>query len=146
MRKNNFVEAVKDYDQSLRLKPDNWRALFERGLARTQLGLVEGALADFEAALAVAGTHQRNSDIREILEALERARRQLAQARDNSTPSRSAEPRRPQNSRNVQSTGQGSRMTPESQTDSDFQASIKAIERALDDLKAGLTFMDRLLR
>jgi tetratricopeptide (TPR) repeat protein len=51
--KNDSVSAVNEYGAALRLNPQDHRTYTARGIARAKLGDTVGALADFEAAIAI---------------------------------------------------------------------------------------------
>lgn len=69
-----YAEAVRDYSRLLRLKPQDSRVFFNRGLARKKLNDLTGALDDFREALAL------NSDLYEAL--VNRAHIYLRQGRE----------------------------------------------------------------
>ena len=46
-----YEEAIADYDQALRVQPDNMLAYIHRGLAKARMGDFEEAIIDFNQAL-----------------------------------------------------------------------------------------------
>ena len=55
---NRFEEAIKKYEQAIRLKPDSWKAWNLRGIALLQLGRYEESIASFDKALEIKPDYQ----------------------------------------------------------------------------------------
>ncbi len=48
-----FADAVADFDEAIRLRPDYGEAFHNRGVAKWRMGNPEGALADFDESIAL---------------------------------------------------------------------------------------------
>jgi tetratricopeptide (TPR) repeat protein len=55
---NRFEEAIKKYEQAIRLKPDSYEAWNFRGIALLQLGRYEESIASFDKALEIKPDYQ----------------------------------------------------------------------------------------
>ena len=58
LRVSRYEEAIKKYEQAIRLKPDSWEAWNFRGLALLQLGRYEESIASFDKALEIKPDYQ----------------------------------------------------------------------------------------
>ena len=61
----NFVEAIKDYDEAIKIDPNFGKAYANRGSARYNTGDHKGALADFEVAARLMPDNQAVSALRD---------------------------------------------------------------------------------
>jgi hypothetical protein len=61
----NFVEAIKDYDEAIKVDPNFAKAYANRGSARYNTGDHKGALADFEVAARLMPENQAVSALRD---------------------------------------------------------------------------------
>lgn len=52
-RRNNYARAIADYNEAIRLDPQDAYPLYGRGLARAALAQVAGSKADIARALAI---------------------------------------------------------------------------------------------
>jgi len=55
---SRYEEAIKKYEQAIRLKPDSWEAWNLRGIALLQLGRYEESIASFDKALEIKPDYQ----------------------------------------------------------------------------------------
>jgi tetratricopeptide (TPR) repeat protein len=58
LEKSRYEEAIKQYEQAIRLKPDSWKAWNYRGVALLQLGRYEESIASFDKALEIKPDYQ----------------------------------------------------------------------------------------
>ena len=58
LRVSRYEEAIKKYEQAIRLKPDSWEAWNLRGIALLQLGRYEESIASFDKALEIKPDYQ----------------------------------------------------------------------------------------
>lgn len=45
--KEEYLEAIEYYDEAIKIKPDYWQAIHDRGLAKARYGHYDGAMEDF---------------------------------------------------------------------------------------------------
>ena len=65
LEKSRYEEAIKQYEQAIRLKPDSWKAWNYRGVALLQLGRYEESIASFDKALEIKPDYQAAQTNRE---------------------------------------------------------------------------------
>ena len=66
----NYTEAIKDYDKAIYMKPTNFKAYYQRGKAKIEIGKVSEARIDFRTALKFAKSQNSQSIKDEIQDAL----------------------------------------------------------------------------
>ncbi|MFM2433260.1 MAG: repeat-containing protein YrrB, partial [Cyanobacteriota bacterium] len=59
--------AIADYDQAIKLKPDNAEAYYNRGIARSALGDKKGAVNDYQQAADLYKQQGKTTDYEDAL-------------------------------------------------------------------------------
>lgn len=74
-REGDYKEAIKEFDQSLQLNPNNADAYGNRCVARYKLGNKQGAIEDCQKAAALYLEQEKTKDYQYALKILEKLQR-----------------------------------------------------------------------